>query len=200
MSVLSTPTGLSSATGVRLYLVRHGESVWNIESRLTGWSDIALSETGRAQADALAPLLADQRFHGVWSSPLERARETAERAWRRPFTVDERIKEFNFGVHEGKPLAEISDSYLALLRDFERFAPEGGELGLEFYRRVDAFFDDLVPGSHLIFTHGGVIKRALERTGIRRFVTNAGITVIDWSAKSLIDELKNPLIDRATLR
>lgn len=183
----------TASKSVKLYLVRHGESVWNIDQRLTGSSDIALSDLGRRQADALAPWLHDQQFHSVWSSPLERARETAERAWKRPFAIDPRIQEFNFGIFEGKPLHEISTDYLALLKNFETFAPEGGDLGADFYARVDGFCDHLTPGEHLIFTHGGVIKRVLERTGIRRFVKNASITIIDWSSKSLVDEVPNPL-------
>ena len=180
-------------TRTRLYLVRHGESLWNTQQRLTGWSDIDLSERGKAQADALAPLLQNLDFHSVWTSPLRRAKETAERAWRGAFTVDERIKEFNFGVFEGKPLHEISADYLALLKNFESFAPEGGESGQRFYDRVDQFCDHLAPGQHLVFTHGGVIKRVLEHTGVRRFVSNAGVTIVDWSEKQLVDEIKNPL-------
>lgn len=190
-SVFSPQAGARAA--VRLYLVRHGESAWNIEQRLTGWSDIALSERGQAQADALAPFLHDQEFHSVWASPLERAKETAERAWRRPFAIDERVKEFNFGVFEGKPLHEISSDYLALLKNFEAFAPDGGERGADFYRRVDRFCDHLNAGNHLIFTHGGVIKRVLEHTGVRRFVKNGSITIVDWTSKTLIDDVPNPL-------
>lgn len=176
-----------------LYAVRHGESVWNVEGRLTGWTDVDLTDTGRAQATALRPILRAQRFDSVWSSPLARARETAQLAWGNQFGQDDLLKEFNFGDHEGRLLHELSKDYVALLRKFEHYHPPGGERGEEFFARVDRFLAALPTGRHLIFTHGGVIKRIFDRVGLGRFPGNAAICVFDLQANQLLEELNNPL-------
>ncbi|MEW6690221.1 MAG: histidine phosphatase family protein, partial [Pseudomonadota bacterium] len=57
----------------RLCLVRHGETAWNAEHRVQGQLDVALNETGRAQANALARALASEEFAAIYSSDLARA-------------------------------------------------------------------------------------------------------------------------------
>src|SRR5689334_22981383 len=66
------------ASGIVLYLVRHGESAGNVNAGLRRSDDPPLTERGRAQATRAAAALAARRLHGVRSSPLRRARETAE--------------------------------------------------------------------------------------------------------------------------
>ena len=61
----------------RLVLVRHGQTAWNLEGRAQGHTDIGLDDTGRAQAVALAPYIAEMAPAALWSSDLTRARETA---------------------------------------------------------------------------------------------------------------------------
>ena len=62
---------------LKLYLVRHGETLWNQENRVLGRTDIPLNERGIAQAQALGTKLADVHFDHVYCSPLSRAKETA---------------------------------------------------------------------------------------------------------------------------
>ena len=176
-----------------LYIVRHGESVWNVERRLTGWSDVALTQRGLAQASALRPLLERRTFTRVWASPLQRAYQTGVLAWGTPHEVDDRLREFHFGDHEGVPVTALTPDVIARFRQFDSFSAPGGESGAGFHARVDAFFDTLAPGAHLVFTHGGVVRRALERAGRAKFVDNAGVTVIDWDAGEVLDEWPNPL-------
>lgn len=185
---------VSSTT--QLFMVRHGESLWNLEGRLTGWTDVALTAHGRAQAEALRPLLAQHAYDYAWSSPLARAAMTGTLAWGDRYAFDERLKEFHFGEHEGAFLKDLGPDYLSLLKRFETYAPPGGESGQAFYDRVDSFFDALPPGKHVVFTHGGVIRRLYERVGIRKFVGNAGLCIVDWTEKRLIVEHENPLLLR----
>lgn len=174
-------------------IVRHGESEWNKKGLLAGWSDTPLTDFGREQARALRPFLQDKSFDSVWSSPLSRAQETARLAWEKPFQTDERIKEFHFGENEGVALKTLAPDYVALLQDFENFQPKGGELGRDFFLRIDQFFLELPQGSHLVFAHGGIIRRLFHHVGIRKFPSNASMYLFDLKGPALIEEILNPL-------
>lgn len=95
--------------GLRLFLVRHAETTWNRERRYQGWTDTPLSETGRTQAEAVARALGDPPLAAVYSSPLQRARDTAlaiARPHRRDVRTEEAFKEMGFGRWEGLTVAE----------------------------------------------------------------------------------------------
>ncbi|MBR5950424.1 MAG: histidine phosphatase family protein, partial [Actinomycetaceae bacterium] len=91
-----------------LYLIRHGETQLNRERRLAGWTDVPLNENGLELAHVTGKALADTRFDAAFSSPLIRAHETARIILSHntastpglPITIDERIKEINFGSWE----------------------------------------------------------------------------------------------------
>jgi broad specificity phosphatase PhoE len=95
---------------LRVVLLRHGETGWNRERRYQGQRDTELSATGRAQAEAAGRLLAGERLHAVWSSPLRRARDTAA-AIALPqglsVQVDEAFGEMRFGEWEGLTVEEV---------------------------------------------------------------------------------------------
>lgn len=113
----------------RLVLVRHGESEWHAENRYAGSSDVGLTDLGRRQGHGLADWAREARPDAVWSSPLRRARETAEPSAEvlgAPLRVDERLRELDFGVAEG------------LTRD---------EMRRRFPDDLDAFLADPVAGS-----------------------------------------------------
>jgi broad specificity phosphatase PhoE len=104
---------------LRLVLIRHAETLWNRERRYQGWQDPPLSETGRAQAEAAGQLLATSPVDAVWSSPLRRARETAEAiATPRSLTVrvDDAFGEMRFGQWEGLTADEVSAKFPGLYR------------------------------------------------------------------------------------
>ena len=61
-----------------ILLIRHGQTNWNLESKLQGREDIPLNETGRSQAKTCAQYLSDQTWHTIYTSPLSRAKETAQ--------------------------------------------------------------------------------------------------------------------------
>jgi probable phosphoglycerate mutase len=92
-----------------LVLVRHGETEWSSSGRHTGMTDVDLTETGQRQARALAPALAAYRGCPVWSSPLRRARRTAELAGLQTVQTDRDLLEWDYGAYEGLTTAQIRE-------------------------------------------------------------------------------------------
>jgi len=94
-----------------LLLARHGQTVWHAENRYAGVSDIALTETGRAQAEALGRWAAVHPVDAIWTSTVSRAIATAEPACRALGLTPHReadLRECDFGVVEGRTLAEFA--------------------------------------------------------------------------------------------
>jgi broad specificity phosphatase PhoE len=152
-----------------IILARHGETDWNREGRVQGHSDVPLNDVGRAQADALADALADERLDAVYASDLARAFETAR-------IVAERqglevlplpgLREKHFGTWEGLTDAEV----------FERFphavggAWGDGETTDEMAERVVAALRHIAAeqqgGRVLVVTHGGPVRAVLRSCGV----------------------------------
>src|SRR5512135_3497231 len=100
----------------RYLLIRHGESVWNGERRIQGNQDPALSPRGRRQTDLLVRHLERYvaRPAAIYTSPLQRAAETAERiagVWRVPVVQEPGLREMSLGLWEGKTVAEIQSAF-----------------------------------------------------------------------------------------
>ena len=94
----------------RILAIRHGETAWNVDTRIQGHSDIGLNDTGRWQAERLARALTDDRLDAVYSSDLLRALDTASAlAASTGLTVrtDAALRERSFGVFEGLTFAQI---------------------------------------------------------------------------------------------
>ncbi|MCP8970269.1 histidine phosphatase family protein [Ectobacillus ponti] len=98
-------------------LVRHGQTDWNLQEIIQGREDIPLNETGRLQAAQSADLLRQESWDIVVSSPLGRARETAQAIAAAigmdEVYLDERFIERNFGAASGRPTMEVRDSIAA---------------------------------------------------------------------------------------
>ncbi|MGC5627038.1 histidine phosphatase family protein [Georgenia sp. Z1344] len=156
---------------MRLLLVRHGETAWNLERRLQGQRDIGLSPTGREQARALAGAVRRMAPEHVVSAALLRARETAELLGTTPDAVDERLNEAHLGEWEGCRSADVREA------DPDRYAgwragsyrPPGAEAFEALTGRVVAGVDDAVRAAHargatsvLVVTHGGPMRAYLR--------------------------------------
>ncbi|MGW6062273.1 histidine phosphatase family protein [Streptomyces sp. NPDC055189] len=90
-----------------LLLVRHGETQWSLTGQHTSWTEIPLTENGREQAEGLAPLIGRFRIGAAFTSPRERARETAELAGFPVARVDPDLSEWDYGAYEGVTTVEI---------------------------------------------------------------------------------------------
>jgi len=145
-----------------IYLVRHGQTDWNVEKRLMGLTDIPLNEFGITQAKSLGKEASQLKIDHIFSSDLLRAKETAEiinKFIDVEISLDERLREFNYGVIEGRILKEISSE---CWNQFH-FHPEqlGAESFKSVYNRIKDFFGNLAKknlSNVLIVTHGGTLR------------------------------------------
>jgi probable phosphoglycerate mutase len=148
-----------------LYLLRHGETVWNVEGRFQGAKDSALTPRGREQAEALGRILASlvpssTEVLRAYVSPLGRARETAEIVGRYvPLDmIDEpRLREVTLGSWDGLTKAEIAARHPELVRESDRFdwyfrSPDG-ESFESARARVAGWLSDVRPPAAVI-AHG----------------------------------------------
>ena len=130
----------------RFILVRHGQTGWNKDERFRGRADIDLDETGLKQADGVAQRLAEWDISAVYSSPLQRASNTArciaERYGLTVITLDG-LNDMDFGEWEGLLVSEVREKHTALFEQWRRspesFKVPGGESLEDVKRRaVDA--------------------------------------------------------------
>lgn len=101
----------------RLYIARHGQSKWNLESRMQGMKDIELTQLGLEQAELLAKRLKGENIDCIYSSDLKRAYTTAEiisKEINAPIVKIEEFREMSFGVWEGLTAKEIEENYQEL--------------------------------------------------------------------------------------
>jgi broad specificity phosphatase PhoE len=91
---------------MKIYITRHSKTLWNQEKRLQGWQDSPLSETGIKDALLLKDRIKDLKIDCCYSSPIGRAKSTSQILFDH-FNEDVRLKEMNFGIYEGKKIAEL---------------------------------------------------------------------------------------------
>lgn len=165
---------------MELWLVRHGETLWNREHRLLGWTDLPLTPTGEAQAIRLRGKLPSLP---AYSSDLQRALRTALLAGF-PSMPTPALREIHFGSLEGALWEELEPRYKEALLRFEGFHPPGGENLEAFQERVFRFLESLT-GPALLFTHGGVIRAVLRALGEDALLPPGNAVVLDWPRRVL---------------
>jgi 2,3-bisphosphoglycerate-dependent phosphoglycerate mutase len=156
-----------------LALLRHGQSLWNLENRFTGWIDVPLTEKGRAEAKAAGKVLADLDFDVVYTSMLSRAQETldlalAGRTARPPVIRDAALNERHYGDLQGLNKADTAKRYgeaqVKIWRRSYDVAPPNGESLEMTAKRTLPFYDraiggDLRQGKNvLVVAHGNSIR------------------------------------------
>lgn len=147
-----------------VYVIRHGETAWSLSGQHTGVTDIPLTENGRVVARRLQPILAEQSFALVLSSPLSRARETCELAGlgaRAMLEPD--LREWNYGDYEGLTSKQI-DAKAPGWMIFRDGCP-GGETPAQVGMRVDRVLARIraAPGDVALFAHGHVFRALVAR-------------------------------------
>jgi len=162
------PRALEQARST-VVLLRHGETAWNRERRLMGAADVPLSEAGRVQCARVGEVLAGFGIDRIRSSPLCRARETADivaRAIAAPVENDDGLVEVRFGDWQGKTYEEIAADprYKQYAADPVGQVTPGGETVVDVQRRGLASLAAARPGECVLFvTHGDLIRSVLCR-------------------------------------
>ena len=183
----------------RIIAIRHGETSWNVDTRIQGQLDIPLSANGRWQAERLAEALRNEPIKAIYASDLTRAWQTAEyvsRATGVGLTKEIGLRERGFGDFEGKTFAEIEallpEQSLRWRKRDPEFSPAGGESLVALRARVVEAACRLAaqhPGEQIALVgHGGVMDvlyRAATRLDIQAprawALGNAAINRLLWT-------------------
>ena len=153
------PRAQMSGATPQVYLVRHGETAWTISRQHTGRTDIPLTERGERQAQALSARLKGMSFTNVLTSPLQRARRTAELAgFAECAQADPDLMEWDYGTYEGRRTSDIR-AERPVWRLFEDGCP-GGEALAEVSTRADRVIARVraLGGDVLVFAHRDILR------------------------------------------
>jgi probable phosphoglycerate mutase len=207
----------------RIIAVRHGETAWNVDTRIQGHLDIPLNDTGLWQARQLARALANEPVAAIYTSDLQRARATAQAvadATSAPLTPERDLRERSFGALEGRTFAEVEIDLPELALRWRKrdphFAPEGGESLTLLRERIAHTVHRLAarhPGEQVVLVaHGGVLDMLyrlatgqeiqaprtwqLANAAINRLLwTPQGLSLVGWADTQHLD---NTARDEAT--
>ncbi|MCB2178568.1 histidine phosphatase family protein [bacterium] len=159
---------------LRVFIVRHGQTEWNLQHRYLGHTDRPLNAVGKAQAQGVVQAFKNVPLDEIITSPLQRAAEIAHMVAEdhnlQP-VVDERIREFSFGIFEGLTFEEARQQYprqfAAWLDDYEQ-PPDQGEKLTSLYARTRLFLQDLQQAHFgkqvLVVSHGGPLRELIRQT------------------------------------
>ncbi len=199
----------------RIIAIRHGETAWNVDTRIQGQLDISLNETGQWQAARAAQALAGEPVHAIYASDLQRAWETAHAIAKAVGQIPQPeigLRERGFGIFQGRTFAEIEATWPEEAKRWRQrdphWAPEGGESLAALTERVTQTTAELAArhaGQQIVLVaHGGVMDalyRAatgqtvqaprtwhLGNAAINRLLwTPQGLTLVGWSDTRHLD-------------
>lgn len=156
-----------------LIFVRHGQSEWNIDNRIQGTTNTKLTTKGKMQAERLALELSNYNIDKIYSSCLDRAKNTALTVGaviNKPIDLESSFNEMNFGIWQGKTMKEIEINHN---KDFNIWMKEPDKLNLENAENLKSLREKLAPKLEeiiismddqetvLIVTHGTTLKTAI---------------------------------------
>ena len=174
---------------MKIYLARHGETDWNAERRLQGWTDIQLNENGRDQARQLAARMKSIHLDAVYCSVLLRSRETAEMLNRTPTICLPELNEQSLGKYEGEQLdGDQLLEFQMRRRDFDD-ALDGGESRNQHRARIRSVLEQIQRNHSsdsqvIIVGHGGTNSLILRelfdlQTDLMFSIGNSDLFLID---------------------
>ena len=185
-----------------LWLIRHGETEWSLSGKHTSRTDISLTEHGRKRAEELRDYLNGKKFEAVFVSPMQRARETCAIAgFGDVAAVDEGLREWDYGVYEGKTTTEIRKE----VPGWSVWKDEivGGETVEHVGERADevivrALAAGASGGAVALFAHAHILRIlaarwiGLEADGGRLLALGTGsVSVLGWERETRVIEAWN---------
>ena len=150
--------------GRKLYVIRHGQTKWNVENRVCGRADVELTEEGKQQARDAAHQLIGKGITRVIVSPLTRTQQTAQlllegSGLKLPMELDARIIEHDFGENDG---ADRKDPVFLACRPHVSMKQPGGESVFQVVHRVYSLIEEVKAsedtGNVLFVCHGAVSR------------------------------------------
>jgi len=189
------------ARASQIALVRHGQTEWSLNGRHTGRTDIPLTEQGREEARAAAPLVQALEIDHVLTSPFQRARDTCELLQLgQPATIDPDLMEWDYGIYEGITTIEIRET-VPNWTVWSHPCPNG-ETADDVATRVDRVIASVraEEGTTLVVAHGHVLRVLAARwLGLH---ANAGrLFRLDTATVSLLGwERETPVVLRWNTR
>ena len=185
----------------QLIIIRHGETEWNLEGRIQGHMDSPLTESGRAQAEAIATRLQTVEVNALYSSDRGRAYSTAQVVSHKTgqdILTDKRLRELHLGKFEGLTEEEVRkrfpEEYVYLKKAVPDYIYPGGESKEQFSLRVISCLEELM-GKHqgeqiVVITHGGALSRLIRYTlgmpvvGSNEYkICNAALNIFSYENK-----------------
>ncbi|HEX7158330.1 MAG TPA: histidine phosphatase family protein [Edaphobacter sp.] len=186
-------------SGVELWVVRHGETEWSASGKHTSRTDVPLTEHGRKRAEELRDYLKGTKFDAVFVSPMQRARETCQIAgFGAQAVVDDGLKEWDYGIYEGKTTAEIR----AEIPGWSVWKDEivGGEAAEHVGERADAVIARALSaapsgGKVALFAHAHILRilaarwiRLEARAGSLFALGTGSVSVLGWERETRVVE------------
>ncbi len=178
-----------------LWLIRHGETEWSLSGAHTSRTDIPLTDHGRKRAEELRDYLSGTSFAAVLVSPMQRARETCTIAgFGDVAVVDEGLREWDYGVYEGKTTAQIR----ADVPGWSVWKDEivDGETAEQVGERADGVIARALaagPGKVALFAHAHILRIlaarwiGLEAEGGRLLALGTGsVSVLGWERETRV--------------
>lgn len=178
---------------MKIYLVRHGQTLFNQQKKVQGWCDSPLTQEGIKQAIAVSKTLQSIPFEYAYSSTSERAMDTLHYILKDrdvPYAYVKGLKELNFGSLEGEKEADVFTDIHVYEKGFEMY---GGETMVTSNQRFMTCLETIAK-SHadnvLVVAHGGVIMGALNYLDEARFmkhmqkvgnVENCSVTILEYT-------------------
>jgi broad specificity phosphatase PhoE len=179
---------------VELYLARHGETEWSKAGRHTGNTDLPLTTDGEAKAAALRPRLASIHFDIVYSSPMQRARRTAELAGFSSPEVTDLLREVDYGDYEGLTSRQIHETNPSW--EVYSDGSPGGETPVQIDSRAQQFIAlaGKSGGRAIAFAHGHIL-RAVGAAWIRSDLGVAAGLMLDVATVCVLRDDGHRLIN-----
>ena len=198
---------LKNMRKTEIFLIRHGETVWNSQQRMQGHSNSDLSSVGQAQIQALGQWMKNVPFDHIYSSDSLRAKQTAEAITQfsgHELKIDLRLREKNLGVFEGLTSEEARERHPEVFRLFKtagsKYVIDEGESTQQLQDRALEIVNEIRikhPEERvLLVTHGGFIRVVMKHslglsleTPTRFLIRNTGVFRLVWEDKWLVSQM-----------